>query len=121
MNVFRNPDIEQTNSDLEQVNLADLDVSKVDDWSQAFENDKALTTVKGLGTWDVTNAEGAGHMFADDPRLKEIDGLDGWKKAHFRYIDNFVLHDISLGNLDLSGWKTNKVIWAQDMFNGATA
>ncbi|WP_295731108.1 BspA family leucine-rich repeat surface protein [uncultured Limosilactobacillus sp.] len=106
---------------LKSVDLAGLDVSNITDMSGLFANDQHLESVTGLDTWKFSPNMGAvGHMFAFDTNLKTIQGIENWDTSNFKYIDNLVVGDTNLTNLNLGNWKTDQVILANDMFNGAS-
>ena len=111
------------NTTLKTLDLAGLDVSQITDMSTMIANDKALTSVTGLDTWQFNPTNySVGHLFAFDKNLKTVDGLNNWDTSHFRYIDNMFNSDTSLtGNIDLSKWNTQNVILANNMFNHTSA
>ena len=110
------------NQTLKHIDVAGLDVSQLTDMSGLFMNDKALESITGLDAWTFSpHMHSIGHMFAWDDNLKTIQGIDKWDTTNFQYIDNLVIGDKNLTNLDLSGWKTDQVILANDMFNEATS
>lgn len=89
---------------------------------QGSNGNQALESVTGLDTWKFSSdMHSAGHMFAFDPNLKIIKGIDDWDTSNFKYVDNLVKGDTSLTELDLSRWKTDNVIFANNMFDGASA
>lgn len=116
-------DAESGNTTLKTLDLAGLDVSNIRNMSNMFSDNKALTSVTGLDTWDVRNVtNGIGHMFAFDDNLTTVEGLNGWDTSNIPYIDNMFIDDAKLtGNIDLSRWDTSKVYLANDMFNGASS
>lgn len=111
------------NTTLKTLDLAGLDVSQITDMSTMIANDKALTSVTGLDTWQFNPTNySVGHLFAFDKNLKTVDGLNNWDASHFRYIDNMFNSDSSLtGNIDLSKWNTQNVVLANSMFEFTSA
>lgn len=61
----------------EELDLSGWDVSKVQFFSQMFENSPNLKHIKGLDKWDTSNVIGFDEMFERCPKLEELD-LSNW-------------------------------------------
>lgn len=61
----------------EELDLSGFDTSKVQFFSQMFENSPNLKHIKGLDRWDTSNATGFDEMFGRCPKLEELD-LSSW-------------------------------------------
>lgn len=106
------------NSDsLQTVDLSNLRIADLNDFSSLFANDKNLKSVKGLNTWDTSKINNLTKMFEKCTSLKDLD-LSNWKFDNL-YIEqasdrgqssgrpnglgNLVTGD-KLTNLNLSNW-----------------
>ncbi len=92
---------------LKEVNVTGLVTDKVKNVSRMFYNDSALTTIVGLDTWDTSNVTDMSYIFASFTNPT----TDNYKPQGLEYTG-------SLKALDLSNWKTSKVVNMAQMFHG---
>ena len=102
---------------LKSTNLADIDVSHLEDLTYVFRNSRRRD-FSGIETWDVSNVKSMRGMFANCPYFtgKEIENWDvsGLYSARgmFFECENF--------DADLSNWKFRNIFIIDLMFEGCT-
>lgn len=124
--------------DVRALDLADWDVSKVSDFSEAFSYCSSLKNIKGiehwktsagvnfalmfnnckslttlnLNRWDMSNAADISGMFFDCINLTELN-VASWNIANCKDISCFVNGCESLVSLDVTKWDTQNVTYAE--------
>ena len=102
---------------LKSTNLADIDVSHLEDLTYVFRNSRRRD-FSGIETWDVSNVKSMRGMFAGCPYFtgKEIENWDVSRLSNARGMffecENF--------NADLSNWKFRYIFNIDSMFEGCT-
>ena len=102
---------------LKSTNLADIDVSHLEDLAFVFRNSRRRD-FSGIETWDVSNVRNMRGMFANCPYFtgKEIENWDVSRVSDVRGMffecENF--------NADLSNWKFRRIFIMDLMFEGCT-
>jgi len=104
----------------------DTGVSPALDILTADANNSVFSELPNVITIDVTNLDVSkthtfGRMFAEDPKLTNIIGLDTWDTSSTQWMNNMFNKDSSLTSIDLSSFNTSKVTWLIGMFNDCTA
>ena len=102
---------------LKSTNLADIDVSHLEDLTYVFRNSRRRD-FSGIETWDVSNVKSMRGMFAECPYFtgKEIENWDVSRLSNARGMffecENF--------DADLSNWKFRNIFIIDLMFEGCT-
>ena len=102
---------------LNSTNLADIDVSHLEDLSKVFHKSRRRD-FSGIETWDTSNARNMRGMFAGCPYFtgKEIENWDvssvSDAKGMFMDCENF--------DADLSNWKLRRIFIMDSMFERCT-
>lgn len=89
------------------MDLAGLDVSKVEDMSSMFEGCSSLERLD-LSGWDTSRVEDMSSMFKDCGSLSTLN-LTGWTVPKLRNLHETFCNCSSLLALDVSCWDTSKV------------
>ena len=133
-------------SNLQRVDMSNMDLSKVENLSSMFENATSLSKIDGIGEWNVSNATDMNHMFANcsaltslnlswggntknaknfawmfanDNNLQTIDGIGEWNVSNATDMTNMFANCSALTSLNLSwGGNTKNVQNFSKMFSG---
>lgn len=65
-------------SNLQRVDMSNMDLRNVNNFNFMFENATSLSKIDGIGEWDVSNATDMTKMFSGDTALTNLD-LSKWK------------------------------------------
>lgn len=89
-------------------------------WMDTFADSRQLQRVDLAGL-NVSQVRYMSYLFAYDPVLETVDGLENWDVTNLRYAYNFFAHDTNLigsskGELDLSRWQTENLFDCDRMF-----
>ncbi len=89
-------------------------------WMDTFADSRQLQRVDLAGL-NVSQVRYMSYLFAYDPVLKTVDGLENWDVTNLRYAYNFFANDTNLigsskGELDLSRWQTENLFDCDRMF-----
>lgn len=89
-------------------------------WMDAFAHSQRLQRVDLAGL-NVSRIRYMDFLFANDPALKTVDGLENWDVSSLRYAYSLFLNDTNLvgsstGELDLSRWRTDNLFDCDRMF-----
>lgn len=91
-------------------------MGKVTDMQGIFANMPNLTSLPGIGNWDVSKNDWFTCMFQNDYSLTKLD-LTGWSTDAATYMDNMFFDDYSLTQVSgLTGFKTGQVMSMHAMF-----
>ena len=133
-------------SNLQRVDMSNMDLSKVENLSSMFENATSLSKIDGIGEWNVSNATDMTNMFANcsaltslnlswggntknvqnfskmfsgDSSLTEINGLSDWDVSNATDFRWMFTNDTSLTEINgLSGWDVSNATQLYNMFSG---
>lgn len=102
----------------ETMNLNDIDVSAIKDFSDLFDNiGLSLVKVLDVSDWEISNATNISYMFRDLKYVEEIK-VDNWNVTEIRkFIGVFSLCE-KLKKIDLSNWNPRSAQVMKYMFNG---
>lgn len=126
---------------LTDIDLSNLDTSKIINMMAMFNYQHHLKSINGLSNWNVSNVKNMSSMFSSDPELKHLN-LNNWdtsnvKDMSFMFsssnlvvpesIENWDTHNVtnmegmfagtpSLTDLNLSNWDTSSLTNIKDMF-----
>lgn len=100
------------------LDLTDINVSKLSDFSNLFKNHPDVYEIDLTG-WDVSNIENMAKMFSNCTYLKTIKGLEDWdtsslKKCVFMFCDCINLIDVG----HIENWNMENVENVNGMFDG---
>ena len=101
------------------MDLAGLDVSKVEDMSSMFEGCSSLERLD-LSGWDMSRVEDMSSMFKDCSSLSTLN-LTGWTVPKLRNLHETFCNCSSLLALDVSCWDTSKVTDLSHTFFGCSS
>ncbi len=102
--------------------IGNWNVSKVESMNHMFCDNYSLRSLD-LSNWDVSNVKTMYCMFDDNYKLKTIGDVSHWNTVSLIDIGGWLNGAYSFigdnqGTLDLSGWNTNNVKTAAEMFRG---
>lgn len=91
------------------------DLSKVTDLGEMFNHCEHLESID-LTNWDITNVKRMDGLFQNCYKLKNIKGLNTWNTEKVECIDYMFRRDLSLKEIDLTGWKFDSIEYANCAF-----
>lgn len=106
---------EQTN--VETVDLTNLDTSSVTDFGDAFKGCTGLETVDTTGI-DMGSVTSISNMFDGCSSLTGVTGIEDWDTSSLIYMGITFRNCVSLNSLDLSGWDTDQLTSVSSAFYG---
>ena len=110
-----NPDSSEMfySSDLEEIDVANLDVSNVETMYAMFTD--AAVTELDLSSWDVSNVTDMSEMFVGCYNLTNLN-IDGWDTSSVENMNNMFAGGMGYTELDLSDLDVSNVITMNGMF-----
>lgn len=106
---LRNIINDRLKQDLTVLDLSDIDVSQVEDFSYLFYHltnvNPKITTIR-LNNWDTSSVTDMSFMFADCINIKEIIGIEYLNVENVKSFQYMFQYCKSLSSLNLSLWKT---------------
>ena len=103
-------------------NLANWDVSKVNNLEFAFQNCQALNNLNGLENWDVSNVTDFSSMFYQCIKLSDISALQNWNTSKVTDMSNMFSQCKTLSSLKgLENWDVSNVTNMYEMFSSCTS
>lgn len=114
-----NVDVSPWNAYRNQIKTVDFDgpVTASAGINGLFSSLTNVTTINNLTALDTTNATDMGSMFYNMPALTSLD-LSNFKTSKVLWMNNMFQGDESLTALDVSGFDTRKVFDMNNMFQG---
>ena len=101
----------------EEIDLSNLDVSKVKNMGMMFSGCYKLQNLDSLRNWDVSNVKDMNGMFSDCGNLQNIDGLVNWNVSNVENMEYMFSNCKSLQNIDsLRNWNVSNVKGMYAMF-----
>lgn len=106
---------------LETLDVSGLNTSDVTTADKIFWGCTSLTSITGLGTWNVHNVTTMSRPFYNDEKLAHIDGIGSWHPDALTSAAEMFYGLDSLTSLDLSGWKghVSSLTSMREMFRGS--
>ena len=105
----------KVSSDLEELDLRNLDVSNVEDMSYMISCD-SLQSLTGLANWDVSNVKNMYGMFSCES-LQNLNGLGNWNVSSVKNMEGMFGECINLQNINaLALWNVRNVRNMEHMF-----
>lgn len=100
--------------------VSDQLVATDSSWMDTFADSRQLQRVDLAGL-NVSQVRYMSYLFAYDPVLETVDGLENWDVTNLRYAYNFFANDTNLigsskGELNLSRWRTENLFDCDRMF-----
>ena len=108
--------LSQSIDDRMRVNLSDIDVSKVTDFSYLFRGFDYLESID-VSNWETSQVKNCEHTFGDLKNLNEIIGLDDWNVSNVDSMNGMFYKCKTLKELNLLGWETKSLRKMRSMFS----
>ena len=112
--------IQKYNENEKQIDVSDIDISKLKDLNHVFAECVALEHIIGLETWDVSHIKYFNSLFMKCFRLQEVDGTKNWNIVKgISFIDMFDRCGC-LKSIDVSNWDMSNTNIIDNMFCGCS-
>lgn len=106
--------------DLTNLNIDDIGVAHNGSLAELFANDPELSSVKGLDTWNLRGVQHFDNMFANDPALINLD-VSGWNLTNSTSLQNFFANMPNLQSITgLNTWNVSHIQNFADLFSNDT-
>lgn len=94
--------------------FSDIDVSKIKDFSNLFQN-LSFKTINITG-WETSQAEDFSSMFDKCDKLEEIIGISDIDTSHVTYMTHMFHKCKKLKRINISNWNVDNLYYANGMF-----
>ena len=109
-------------SNVTEIELNNLDVSKTRRFDNMFGGCRSLTTLDGISEWDLSQSSMLDSMFQRCTSLTSLEGLRKWNVYYGPSMELMFYQCTSLTSLEgLEEWETHWVLYMDSMFSGCTS
>ncbi|MBP5204542.1 BspA family leucine-rich repeat surface protein [bacterium] len=105
---------------LVSADLSNLKTNNVNRLSFMFSGDSKLSTITGIGGWNVDNVVDMNHMFSNCSSLTSLP-LNNWNTSKVTNMDGMFASCSSLSSLPIGNWNTGSVEDMGAMFRNCSA
>ena len=102
---------------LTDVDLSNLDTSKIINMMAMFNYQHHLKSINGLSNWNVSNVKNMSSMFSSDPELKHLN-LNNWDTSNVKDMSFMFSSSNLVVPESIENWDTGNVINMEGMFRG---
>ncbi|WPU43632.1 BspA family leucine-rich repeat surface protein [Limosilactobacillus reuteri] len=102
---------------LTDVDLSNLDTSKIINMMAMFNYQHHLKSINGLSNWNVSNVKNMSSMFSSDPELKHLN-LNNWDTSNVKDMSFMFSSSNLVIPESIENWDTGNVINMEGMFSG---
>jgi len=99
------------------IDVSNLNVQFATDLGDMFSSDPKLTSIIGLGNWDLSKAERMSTMFSNDTLLSAVDGIGNWNMLNVTDIRSMFSSCKEINIKELSSWDTSNITSMASLFN----
>ncbi|WP_338232112.1 BspA family leucine-rich repeat surface protein [Companilactobacillus muriivasis] len=102
-------DIFSTIPNVTTIDVSNLNVKYATKFLRMFANDPKLTSIVGLGNWDLASAEDMQQLFSGDTLLTDVKGIGNWNLSNVNSLHGLFLRVKKINIEELSNWDTSHV------------
>jgi len=100
------------------IDVSNLNVQFTTVIGNMFASDSKLTSIIGLGNWNLSKAESMVGLFSGDTLLSEVKGIGNWNMKNVANLSNMFSGDKNINNIEeLKNWDTSNVTNMNSLFS----
>ena len=99
------------------IDISNLNVQFSTNFGSMFASDPKLTSIVGLGNWDLSKAENLTALFSGDTLLSEIAGIGNWDMKNVTNLTSMFQGNKNINIEELKNWDTSNITNMSSLFN----